>query len=64
MAGPAIDGADVVVYRDAAKHSMVAQKSLNGKSERKQEFVCDGHIAELQKTGGLTLNAGGPKIQL
>jgi hypothetical protein len=33
MARPAIDGADVVVYRDAAKHCMVAQKSLNGKSD-------------------------------
>jgi hypothetical protein len=33
MARPAFQGADVVVYRDAAKHSMVAQKSLNGKGD-------------------------------
>jgi hypothetical protein len=34
MAWPAIHGADVVVYRDAAKHRMVAQKSLNGKGDQ------------------------------
>jgi hypothetical protein len=33
MARPAIQDADVVVYRDAAKHSMVSQKSLNGKGD-------------------------------
>jgi hypothetical protein len=64
MTGPAFDGADVVVYRDAAKHSIVAQKSLNGKSEHDKRLFVTGHIPELQKTGGLTLNAGGPKIQL
>jgi len=39
---PAIDGADVVVYRDAAKHSMVAQKSLNGKSARNKSLLVTG----------------------
>jgi hypothetical protein len=43
MAGPAIDGADVVVYRDAAKHSMVAQKSLNGKGERNKSLFVGAH---------------------
>jgi hypothetical protein len=64
MARPAIHDADVVVYRDAAKQSMVAQNGLNGKGERNKSLFVAGHIAELQKTGGLTLNAGGPKIQL
>jgi hypothetical protein len=38
MAGPAIHDADVVVYRDAAKHRMVAQKSLNGKGDHNKKF--------------------------
>jgi hypothetical protein len=42
MVRPAIDGADVVVYRDAAKHRMVAQKSLNGKGDHdKSLFAAD-----------------------
>jgi len=39
MAGPAIHDADVVVYRDAAKHRMVAQKSLNGKAHSKKSLL-------------------------
>jgi len=38
MARPAIHGADVVVYRDAAKHRMVAQKSLNGKGDHNKSL--------------------------
>jgi hypothetical protein len=63
MARPAIHGADVVVYRDAAKHRMVAQKSLNGKGDSKKSLQ-PGTSLNSKKTGGHTLNAGGPKIQL
>jgi hypothetical protein len=53
MARPAIDGADVVVYRDAAKHSMVAQKSLNGKSERNKGLFVTGTSLNSKKQAGL-----------
>jgi hypothetical protein len=53
MAGPAIDGADVVVYRDAAKHSMVAQKSLNGKGERNKSLFVTGTSLNSKKQAGL-----------
>jgi hypothetical protein len=50
---PAIDGADVVVYRDAAKHSMVAQKSLNGKGERNKSSFVAGTSLNSKKQAGL-----------
>jgi hypothetical protein len=53
MARPAIDGADVVVYRDAAKHSMVAQKSLNGKGERNKSLFVAGTALNSKKQAGL-----------
>jgi hypothetical protein len=51
MARPANDGADVVVYRDAAKHSMVAQKSLNGKGGRKKSFVAGTSLNSKKQAG-------------
>jgi hypothetical protein len=42
LSGGAIHDADVVVYRDAAKHSMVAQKSLNGKGELNKSLFVAG----------------------
>jgi hypothetical protein len=53
MARPAIDAADVVVYRDAAKHSMVAQKSLNGKSKRDNSLFVAGTSLNSKKQAGL-----------
>jgi hypothetical protein len=53
MARPAIDGADVVVYRDAAKHSMVAQKSLNGKGERNKSLFVTGTSLNSKTWAGL-----------
>jgi hypothetical protein len=48
--------------RCEAQHGGPEKSKWQGRPREK--FVCGGHIAELQKTGGLTLNAGGPKIQL
>jgi hypothetical protein len=53
MARPAIDGADVVVYRDAAKHSMVAQKSLNGKGEHAKRLFAAGTSLNSKKRAGV-----------
>lgn len=53
MAGPAIHDADVVVYRDAAKHSMVAQKSLNGKGGRNKSLFVAGTSLNSKKRAGL-----------
>jgi hypothetical protein len=61
MARPAIRGADVVVYRDAAKHSMVAQKSLNGKGDSSKSFAAKD-IDGCPKNRRAYLNASGPKI--
>jgi hypothetical protein len=52
MAGPAIHGADVVVYRDAAKHSMVAQKSLNGKSDGNKSLRAGTSLNSKKQAGG------------
>jgi hypothetical protein len=49
-----MDGADVVVYRDAAKHSMVAQKSLNGKGDHdKSLFAADTSLNSKKQAGVL-----------
>ena len=52
MAGPAIHGADVVVYRNAAKHRMVAQKSLNGKAYRKKSLRTGTPLNSEKQVGG------------
>jgi hypothetical protein len=52
MARPSILGADVVVYRDAAKHRMVAQKSLNGKGDRNKSLQ-PGTSPDSKKQAGI-----------
>lgn len=54
MAGSPFDDADVVVYRDAAKHSMVAQKSLNGKGERNKSLLVAGTSLNSKKQAGFS----------
>jgi hypothetical protein len=49
MVRPAMDGADVVVYRDATKHSMVAQKSLNGKGDHGKRLFATGMALNSKK---------------
>jgi len=51
MARPAIHGADVVVYRDAAKHRMVAQKSLNGKGDSKKTLQPSTSLNSTKQAG-------------
>jgi hypothetical protein len=54
MVRPAIHDADVVVYRNAAKHRMVAQKSLNGKSDDgKSLFAVDTSLNSKKQAGVL-----------
>jgi hypothetical protein len=53
MARPAIHDADVVVYRDAAKHSMVAQKSLNGKGDGNKSLFVTGTSLNSKTWAGL-----------